>query len=631
MDRRTVLAFVLIFLILIGSQIVMEKIYGPSRRAAATDSTAVMARDSATGVNSGVSGGVIGGEDTALRRQTSRIEAPEGAALDQSSDPTDRAYRSEQDEFALGDEMPRTALEAMTLRDQAGPAQIVTVDTPYYVVGMSSRGARIVSFVLKKFDHFEGGNVQLVPTGEQAALAGADAISFRGGRLELAEAYFQYDGLARLYLNEGAEPVDVVFHVITAGGARIAKTYTFAAEGYGVLAGLSLSPDDAERWASGQSLLGEPRRAVFGWNQGISDTERVARNEAATFRAFAQVGDELHVRKRSGLAKNVEKVTGEFSGSVRFAGVQNKYFTVSGIVLPASESAVEGTILLSGDQARNQQTWLIEVPLRQMLGGSGDNRARAEIELYLGPQDRERLASYGVGLENSVDLGFKLIRPLAEGVLWILGMMTRVIPNYGFVIILFSALTKLMFYPLTRKSTQSMKRMQDLQPKIKAMQEKYKDNKEKQSQAMMELYREEKINPMAGCLPLVVQMPVFFALYQALMHTIDLRNTPFVGWITDLSQPDALFTLPFALPFLGSDFNLLPILMTALMVVQTKLTPTAAAGGQMAAMNTVLPVVMLFIFYQMPSGLVLYWLVNTVMTIYQSWRIHKAAPAPGGA
>ena len=113
------------------------------------------------------------------------------------------------------------------------------------------------------------------------------------------------------------------------------------------------------------------------------------------------------------------------------------------------------------------------------------------------------------------------------------------------------------------------------------------------------------------------------------MHTIALRQKPFVLWIDDLSQPDALFELPFSLPFLGSDFNLLPLLMSASMWVQTKMTPTGAAGGQMAIMNSLLPVMMLFFFYQMPSGLVLYWLVNTVVTIYQTWRIHKTASPLG--
>ena len=148
---------------------------------------------------------------------------------------------------------------------------------------------------------------------------------------------------------------------------------------------------------------------------------------------------------------------------------------------------------------------------------------------------------------------------------------------------------------------------------------------------MMKLYKKEKINPMAGCLPLLLQMPVFISLYQALAHTIALRRTPFFAWISDLSKPDALFSFPFSLPFLGSDFNLLPLLMTATMVVQMRMTPTGAAPSQMAMMNTMMPIIFLFFFYQMPSGLVLYWLVNNVVTIYQTWRIHKTATPEGGS
>jgi YidC/Oxa1 family membrane protein insertase len=249
------------------------------------------------------------------------------------------------------------------------------------------------------------------------------------------------------------------------------------------------------------------------------------------------------------------------------------------------------------------------------------------LTLYVGPQEADRLKAYGIGLEKTMDLGWALFRPLTEATLWIMDQMRRFIPNYGVIIILFSVLTKLAFYPLTRTSTRSMKKMQMLQPKIKALQEKYKDNQEKQSKAMMELYKKENVNPMSGCLPLLLQMPVFVALYQALAHTIALRNTPFVWWIDDLSKPDALFSFGgFALPLVGwTDFNLLPLLMTATMVIQTRMTPTGQAQGQMAMMNTLMPVMMFFFFYQMPSGLVLYWLVNNLMTIYQTWRIHQTA------
>ena len=221
----------------------------------------------------------------------------------------------------------------------------------------------------------------------------------------------------------------------------------------------------------------------------------------------------------------------------------------------------------------------------------------------------------------------KFIRPLSEVVLWGMEFLHRFIPNYGWIIIIFSVLTKLLFYPLTKTSTESMKKMQELQPKLKALQEKYKNDKEKLNKATMELYQEEKVNPLSGCLPLLVQSPVFFALYQALSHTISLRGQPLVLWMKDLSQPDALFQMPFSLPFLGADFNVLPILMSVAMYFQTKLTPTSG-GGQMAMMNTMMPLIMIFIFYNMPSGLVLYWLVNTLLQGYQTWKIHKTAPTP---
>jgi YidC/Oxa1 family membrane protein insertase len=273
------------------------------------------------------------------------------------------------------------------------------------------------------------------------------------------------------------------------------------------------------------------------------------------------------------------------------------------------------------------QTWAIDVPAGR---GSGDEIAVARLDLYIGPQVAELLQSYGQGLEDSMDMGWKVFRPLAKIVLVGMNFAHRYIANYGVIIIIFSVLTKLMFYPLTKSSTESMKKMQAVQPKLKALQEKHKNDKDKLNQATMKLYSEEKVNPLAGCLPLLVQSPVFIALYQALNHTIALRGQPFVWWIKDLSQPDAIATLPFALPFLGQDLNILPILMSVAMYFQTKFTPNTG-GSQMALMNTMLPLFMIFIFYSMPSGLVLYWLINTLMQGYQSWKIHKdVAPAGGG-
>jgi YidC/Oxa1 family membrane protein insertase len=616
MDRRTLLAFALIFVILIGSQFVIEKLYGGKDSAVSTES----ATEPAT-----VTAGEVADEVSGFEPATTEQAASGGSSYERPD-----ATTPAEPPTSIGTSTVTTAEQALAVIDDGQTAENIVVNTPLYRAVVSTRGGRITSFKLAEHKLYTGDSVELIPQGEDATIYGTDAVIFERGRLELGDVRFSYDGARQLEIRSSEPEQRVVLTIETAGGLTVRKTLTFYPDGYNIDQELVVLGGNSGQLESTLRMIGDPERALFGWNQGIASTERNKRNETPAFRSFAQVGDELYIKKRGGLSKSVEKVEGLYSGSVIFAGLQNKFFMATGVVAVAGKDPVEGRVILSGDQVRDQQTWLIELPLRRQFGG-GDLFARSQIRLFIGPQERDRLTAYGVGLEKTIDLGFKLFRPLAEAVLWILSLMSRFIPNYGVVIILFSLATKLLFYPLTRKSTESMKRMQELQPKIKALQEKYKDNKEKQSKATMELYKTEKINPMAGCLPLLVQMPVFIALYQSLMHTIALRNTPFMLWINDLSQPDAMFQLPFALPFLGSEFNLLPILMTGLMVVQTKLTPTGAAGGQMAAMNTVMPVVMLFIFYQMPSGLVLYWLVNTVMTIYQTWRIHKTTPTTGGA
>jgi len=438
---------------------------------------------------------------------------------------------------------------------------------------------------------------------------------------------FATEAPSRLDLTRGTQ--SVVFTLRTAGDLEVRKIYTFDADSYVITLDLELAAVGPQATMA-RATLGLPRQARFGWAQGIASTEEGDRLEEASFRTFVGVGDALDFKKRGSQIKSVDRVHGVYQGNLRFAGIQNKYFTIIGLPAQDQDPPATATVVLSGDPTRNLQSWTIEKAMQPDQAGV-DAMASSRLRLYVGPQEADRLKAFGLGVDKTMELGWALFRPLTEATLWIMAQMRQVIPNYGLIIILFSVLTKVAFYPLTRTSTQSMKRMQQLQPKIKELQEKHKDNKEKQSQEMMKLYKKEKINPMAGCLPLLLQMPVFIALYQALAHTIALRNTPFFGWIDDLSKPDALFTMPFSLPFLGPDFNLLPLLMTATMVVQMRMTPTGTAPAQMAMMNTVMPVVFLFFFYQMPSGLVLYWLVNNVVTIYQTWRIHKTATPEGGS
>jgi YidC/Oxa1 family membrane protein insertase len=247
------------------------------------------------------------------------------------------------------------------------------------------------------------------------------------------------------------------------------------------------------------------------------------------------------------------------------------------------------------------------------------------LNIHIEGISAHELEKFDVGLEQSVDLGW--LRFLSVLALKSMMFLRKFIPNYGWIIILMSVITKILFYRLTHKSFKSMKDMQKLQPKIKELQNKYKDNKEELQKRTMKLYKEAGVNPLGGCLPLVFQMPVFIALFGALRNTIELRNAPFMLWINDLSSPDVLFNFGFTVPFLGDSFHLLPILMGGAMVLQSKLggSPTggSAPPGQTKMMTTMMPILFTFMFYSMPSGLVLYWIVNNILTILQQYYAHR--------
>lgn len=606
MDRRMFLAFGLIFLILIGSQALMQKLYPPEEPPLVPESSL------ADGAETTAGGTAQGGTsyDEAATTNDSSTNFAQNSASRPASD-------------ALADQGPVRPEQAAVL--VAGPPEsTVEVVTPLYRLIISSIGGRVISWETFEHQSYLGTPVQLI--GEDIPAFGLDALLFSNEELDLGAARYEIDRASglRVLANGGSRSLTLTTR--TAGGLEIRKVFTFDPEVYGYDVDFVLTGEDPVRAAESLDLLGTPEDFRFGWNQGVIPTERVQKMELPSLRSVARIGDEFQKYKRDSLKKGAEKVTGQWSGSVQYAGLQTRYFTVLGVVPVVGDGVVEGTIRLGGDQGLMTQSWSIDLPAQR---GVGSDIATSRLHYYIGPQEERRLKPYGRNLEGGMDLGWKWIRPLSVIVLKGMEWMHRFIPNYGLIIIIFSVLTKLMFYPLTKTSTESMKKMSGLQPKMKALQEKYKDDKDALNKATMALYKEEGVNPAAGCLPILIQSPVFIALYQALNHTISLRGQPFFGWIQDLSQPDALTTLPFALPFLGSDLNVLPILMAVAMYFQTKLTPSTG-GGQMAAMNTMMPLFMVFIFYNMPSGLVMYWLVNTIMQAYQSWRIHATAPADGG-
>ncbi len=244
--------------------------------------------------------------------------------------------------------------------------------------------------------------------------------------------------------------------------------------------------------------------------------------------------------------------------------------------------------------------------------------------IYAGPNYYRDLKSYDRGFEQILSQGFFGIFKL--GLLIALQWTYHLVGNYGWAIVLITVAIKLLFSPLTHISFESMKKMQALQPKLKSLQEQHKNDQAKLSKETMELYKKHKVNPMSGCLPMLLQIPVFIAFYQVLAQTAEFQGESFIWWIRDLSEPDRAFMLPFVLPFLGDAVNILPVLMIGSMVWQQRLTPQTGPSEQQKMMMF-MPIIFGFIFYSLPSGLVLYWFVNNLLSIFHQLFVKgKALP-----
>jgi len=245
-------------------------------------------------------------------------------------------------------------------------------------------------------------------------------------------------------------------------------------------------------------------------------------------------------------------------------------------------------------------------PLTLAPGEQGVLKTR----LYAGPKDHDRLRALSEGMVLTVDYGW--LTPVAAPLFWILDWIEGVVGNWGWAIILLTVLIKLLFYPLSATSYKSMARMRALQPRMKTLKERYGDDRQKFNQAMMELYKTEKVNPMGGCLPIAVQIPVFIALYWVLVESVEMRQAPFVLWLQDLSSPDPYFVLP--------------VIMGVSMLVQQLISPAPMDPMQKKIMMA-LPVVFTSFFLFFPAGLVLYWTVNNILSIAQQWRINQVIGA----
>jgi len=296
------------------------------------------------------------------------------------------------------------------------------------------------------------------------------------------------------------------------------------------------------------------------------------------------------------------------NGTTGWVGVMSRYFLI--IMMPEKSS---GTGVIYDNREGTGYRTGMYMPVDRFKKSETITNS---FKVYIGPKNKERLVAVDKSMAGGADVN-KWIEPIRDLVMWSLLSIDSLIGNLGWSLVIFSLLTKIVFLPLTQKSTQSMKKMQELNPQIQELRDKYKEKPEVMNKKVMELYKKNKVNPMSGCLPLLLQMPFFFALYSALINSVDLWQAPFIFWIQDLSLPDTVMQIE------GFNLNILPIIMTITTFMQQKLSSVDAASQQQKFMMF-MPLIILVVLWNMPSGLVIYWIMqNMLQVLHQLYINHK--------
>ena len=465
-----------------------------------------------------------------------------------------------------------------------------TIENELYTLVLSSvNGGTFKSFSFKGYFDQDSHSVNLINSSISKNLI-VEASKSNGSLIEL-DTPWESKG----YFNGGfinRETTLDFFFPIPEGGF-IKKSLTFFPNSYKISCSI-----DASNVPSG--VLSD--ELSFGWVGGLNPTEANIEDDQVYFNAYAYLGGEQENLK----VKEGKPETLTFNGYVDWTAIRTKYFVVA--ILPEDPSSIR-SVALSGSKGSEEVYQAIL---------NFNTYKESVFELYVGPLEYNRINNLGRDLESIMDFGWSFIRPISKAILYTLTEMHVYIPNYGFILIIFSVLIKLIVYPLTKKSYQSTSAMQKIQPELATIRDKYKNNPQKLNQAQMQLYKKKGVNPLGGCLPMLIQMPLLFALFVVFRTTIELRAEPFIWWIKDLSTPDAVLSLPFHIPIYGSHVAILPIFMVVSMFIQQRMmTGGAMQQPQQKTMQYFMTAFFFLMFNSFPSGLNLYYTLFNVLTILQ--------------
>lgn len=501
--------------------------------------------------------------------------------------------------------------------------EITTVENDVFIIELSNKGGNIHKVFLKKYKNWysinDNGNDDLYKTRIQLInysrgnTYDLSFVSTDGKAINTADYFFESDLSAGKHTVADGDSLTIKFHLKIDEGKEIVKAYTFRGNDYEIESDIELVGMDDIISNNEYDLV---------WSNGLRFVEKNTVDEANTSNSSLYYGDEQVIIDAP--SDNKETVREDFNGRVDWIAVRDKYFAA--IIIPKDPSSVNGAYIEGHREARPNKGVAEFYNIRLSLPFKNTDYEKQSFMLYLGPVDYNTLKGLGDNLEALVDFGsfFGLkfiVRPIAEYLLLpLFNFLHLFIPNYGFVIVVFSIIIKIIVYPLTKQSYQSMKKMSLLQPKIAEIKEKHKDDQQKISKETMKLYQTYGINPAGGCLPMLLQTPIFVALWGLFRTAIELRQQPFIFWIKDLSQPDIIYNLGFKLPIAGiQEISGLAILMGVTTFIQQKMT---MKDPKQQAMVYIMPVFLTILFMTFPSGLNLYYFLFNLLSIAQQQYIN---------
>jgi len=491
-----------------------------------------------------------------------------------------------------------------------------TVTTPLYTAVFSNQGAGPVSITFSEYNTWDGIPFQLISDTTRSTY-NFGFLTTENLNVDTRNLLFtQITTGSSFALNEG-DTRELKYTLQLSDGRQIAFTYTFLADTYEI---------DFNAQFIGVSDYIVGRAVDFGWSSKLNSSEKDKKQEGIDAAAYVYLGDELEKFKLDDPGRQEET----FNGAIDWAATRTKFFTQFMKPLQPTESA-----FLTGEVTGDSDAPFQKHHYTSAITSAIPDDGNLSYKLFVGPLKYYEIKQVNEHAYDMVEVGYNWLRFFSDPfvrfiVIPFFTFFSKFIGNYGILVIIFAASVKLVLSPLTLKSYKSMAAMKELQPQLKELQDKYKDNPQKQQQETMKIYKKNKVNPLGGCLPNLLQFPILITLWRFFQNSILLRQEEFL-WATDLSAPDYIINLPFSIPFLGDAIGGFVLLMSIAMMFQSKLTGGMSGSGggsnpmaqQMKVLQYIFPVMLLFIFNSFASGLSLYYLIFNVLSIAQQLYINK--------